>query len=125
MAAEGTSTAFIVSAVCFLLTFGSCFVVPSIGQEIGYFKTGEYDILMPMMLGAFLFLPLAFGLGGAAPLPAARSASRRDLPPREGANASSRAFLIHVKLLGLHVPRMVLAALAPPHTGDLWERHTL
>ena len=60
MAAEGTSTVLIVSAVCFLLTFGSCFVAPSIGQEIGYFKTGEYDILMPMMLGAFLFLPLGF-----------------------------------------------------------------
>ena len=67
MAAEGTSTAFIVSAVFFLLTFGSCFVVPSIGQETGYYSAnGEYDILMPMMLGAFIFLPLGclFLLGG-------------------------------------------------------------
>ena len=67
MAAAGTSTAFTASAICFLLTFGSCYVVPSIGLETGYYSAnGEYDILMPMMLGAFIFLPLGclFLLGG-------------------------------------------------------------
>ena len=58
MAAEGTSTAFIVSAVCFLLTFGSCFIIPSAGTEMGLFV--GYEALYPMMLGAYCFLPLGF-----------------------------------------------------------------
>ena len=58
MAAEGTSTAFIVGAVCFLLTFGSCFIVPSAGTEMGLFV--DYEALYPMMLGAYCFLPLGF-----------------------------------------------------------------
>jgi hypothetical protein len=64
MAAAGTSTALTVSAVCFLLTFGSCFVIPTVGTEMGLMV--GYDSLMPMMLGAFVFLPLGclFLLGG-------------------------------------------------------------
>ena len=64
MAAAGTSTALTVSAVCFLLTFGGCFVIPTVGVDMGL-MTG-YDVLMPMMLGAFVFAPLGclFLLGG-------------------------------------------------------------
>jgi len=64
MAAAGTSTAFTVSVVFFLLTFGSCYVIPVVGDEMGL-MTG-YDALMPMMLGAFVFAPLGclFLLGG-------------------------------------------------------------
>jgi hypothetical protein len=56
MVAEGTSTAFILSAVCFLLTFGSCFVIPTVGTEMGLLV--GYDVFMPMMVGAYCFLPL-------------------------------------------------------------------
>ena len=64
MAAAGTSTALTASAICFLLTFGSCFAIPTIGDEMGLFS--GYDVLMPMMLGAFVFAPLGclFLLGG-------------------------------------------------------------
>ena len=56
MAAEGTSTVLIVSAVCFLLTFGSCFIIPSVGTEMGIFV--GYEAFYPMMLGAYCFLPI-------------------------------------------------------------------
>ena len=64
MAAAGTSTALTMSAVCFLLTFGSCFVIPTVGDEMGLIAS--YDVLMPMMLGAFVFAPLGclFLIGG-------------------------------------------------------------
>jgi len=64
MAAEGTSTAFTVSAVFFLLTFGSCFVIPPVGAEIGIFE--GYDAFYPMMWGAWFFFPMGclFLLGG-------------------------------------------------------------
>ena len=47
------------------------------------------------------------------------------LPHERGDGREAGLCTLHVKLLGLHVPRMVLAALAPPHTGDLRDRHTL
>jgi len=64
MAAAGTSTALIVSAVCFLLTIGSCFVIPTAGTEMGLLV--GYEALYPMMWGAYCFLPLGclFLLGG-------------------------------------------------------------
>ena len=64
MAAQGTSTAFTVSAVFFLLTFGSCFVIPPVGEEMGILE--GYDAFYPMMWGAWFFLPMGclFFLGG-------------------------------------------------------------
>ena len=56
MAAEGTSTVLTASIVCFLLTFGSCFIIPPLGYEMGLLV--GYEQFYPMMLGAYCFLPL-------------------------------------------------------------------